>query len=306
MYLGKFDILPRISSFGSTGLWWGFDSKSAVQPLYSDFPSFFQTLELASSRDSHDDARCITRHVSNDLFMADLDLAALARFLHLTEGQILRMAERGRVPGRKVGGQWKFNENEIHHWLEDRMGAAGPDDLLHMEEALTQAAQREGKKGELLDLAELLSPATIALPLAARTRGAVITAMVDLAESTGWLWDRAQMEHSIRERENLHSTALEIGVALLHARRPQAEILAQPFVCLGRTPQGIPFGNRQLTDLFFLIASTDDAGHLHVLARLSRLLSSPGFIDLLRTAESAVTLHAEIAKREQELIAGGS
>ena len=238
--------------------------------------------------------------------MADIDLSALARYLHLTEGQIQRMAERGTVPGRKVGGQWRFNENEIHHWLVDRMGSASPDDLLHIEDALIQAANREGKKAELLDMVDLLTPAGIALPLAARTRGSVISAMVELAEQTGWLWNRQEMEHSIRERENLHTTALEIGVALLHPRRPQADILAQPFVCLGRTLQGIPFGSRQLTDIFFLIASTDDAGHLHVLARLSRLLSSDGLTQLIRDAESPAELHAEIIKREVDLLAGGS
>lgn len=234
--------------------------------------------------------------------MADFDLTTLARYLHITEGQVGRMAERGVLPGRKVGGQWRFNPGEIHHWLEDRIGAAGLADLEHMEEALELAADRAGRAGEFGRISELLPRNGIALGLDARTRSGVIRAMVDLAAATSWLWVPKEMEDSLRDRENLHSTALENGVALLHPRRPMHDILAQPFLCLGRTTQGIPFGNAQLTDLFFLIASTDDAGHLHMLARLSRLLATAGFVELLRSLNDPVEMHARIAEFEARLL----
>ncbi len=233
---------------------------------------------------------------------ADFDLIALARYLHITEGQVLKLVERGLLPGRKVSGQWRFNPGEIHHWLEDRIGAADMVDLAHMEQALELAANREGRAASLGRISDLLPSTAIALPLEARTRGGVISSMVELATFTGWLWVPEEMEDAIRERENLHSTALENGVALLHPRRPMADILAQPFLCLGRTSKGIPFGNRQLTDLFFLIASIDDANHLHILARLSRLLSSAGFLELLRSEQSPVEMHAKIAEFEAELL----
>ncbi len=234
--------------------------------------------------------------------MADFDLSAIARYLHLTEGQLLRMAERGGLPGRKVSGEWRFNPGEIHHWLEDRIGAADEKDLAHLEEALERAADRAGESAELGRISELLPATAIALPLEARTRGGVIKSMVELATHTGWLWVPEEMQDAIRERENLHSTALENGVALLHPRRPMADILAQPFLCLGRTSQRIPFGIPQLTDVFFLIASTNDAGHLHILARLSRLLAMAGFLELLRTATSPVVMHERIATMEAELL----
>ena len=56
--------------------------------------------------------------------MDDLDVAKLAEYLHLTPDQVTRMAVRGKVPARKVVGQWRFSEAEIHHWLEERIGAS--------------------------------------------------------------------------------------------------------------------------------------------------------------------------------------
>src|SRR5204863_8344352 len=133
---------------------------------------------------------------------------------------------------------------------------------------------------------ELLRPKAIAIPLPARTRNSAIHSMVELAAKTGLLWDPAEMAEAVEAREKLHPTALDNGVALLHPRRPLAQILAEPLLALGRTPSGIPFGSEsgQLTDIFFLICSIDDSQHLRTLARLSRLISSPGFLTALREA----------------------
>ena len=131
----------------------------------------------------------------------------------------------------------------------------------------------------------------IAIPLPARTRGSVITSLVEVTAHTGWLWDTAKMAEAVRAREDMAPTALENGVALLHPRRPLASILDRPFLALGRTARGIPFGALRgtLTDLFFLICSVDDRGHLRTLARLSRLIGDPTLVDALRQSPDAAS-----------------
>src|SRR5262249_59040295 len=102
-------------------------------------------------------------------------------------------------------------------------------------------------------ISELLLPEAIAIPLAARTRNSVIKEMVELAAKTGFLWDPAEMAEAVQARESLHPTALDNGVALLHPRRPLGHTLARPFLALGRTSSGIPFGSGSghLTDGLF-------------------------------------------------------
>ncbi len=231
----------------------------------------------------------------------DFDLASLAEYLHLNLAQVSRMAERGHVPGRRVGGQWRFSRAEIHHWLEGRIGALDEQELAHLEGSLTRAAPPHEPA---VVIESLLPLEAIAVPLEARTRGAVISAMVELAAHTGWLWDAARMADAVRSREDLFPTALENGVALLHPRRPLPSILAQPFLALGRTTQGIPFGAQHggLTDLFFLICSVDEAGHLRTLARLSRLISDAAFLGALRDAESAREIRDLIVARERRIL----
>jgi PTS system nitrogen regulatory IIA component len=219
----------------------------------------------------------------------DFNLESLAAYLHLVAALVQRMADRGQIPGRKVAGAWRFSQGEIHQWLEARIGALDDDELHRLEGSL----QRSPRGVDLpVSIVDLLPREAIALPLAARTRSSVIRSMVELSARTGWLWDPDKMADAIRTREDMAPTALDNGVALLHPRRPMPAILAQPFLAFGRTDQRLPFaiGRRVMTDLYFLILSVDDTHHLQTLARLSRHLAIPGFLDQLRAAPDSEAL----------------
>jgi PTS system nitrogen regulatory IIA component len=92
------------------------------------------------------------------------------------------------------------------------------------------------------------------------------------------------------------------GVALMHPRRPLSNILGEPVMSLGVSNQGIPFGGRRgLTHVFFLICSTDDRGHLHTLARLTRLFQDDEFVPKLRDVDDAVAAKEIFDQTESDL-----
>jgi PTS system nitrogen regulatory IIA component len=81
--------------------------------------------------------------------------------------------------------------------------------------------------------------------------------------------------------------------------------LGESVLAYARTASGIPFGADRggLTDIFFLVCCRDDRTHLRVLARLTRLLLRPGFLDELRAAETPAESWERIATAEQQLLA---
>lgn len=230
----------------------------------------------------------------------DFDIASLAAFLHVDPAQVARLADRGKLPARRVGGQWRFARAEIHHWLEQRIGVSSEAELVEMEDALSR---RPGATpADDVVISEMLPLEAIEAPLAARTRGSVIRSMVEVAARTGWLWDVAKMTAAVEAREEMMSTALDIGVALLHPRRPLPTILDRPFLALGRTATSIPFGGEGvMTDIFFLICSVEDRGHLRALARLSRLLTDPTLLLNLRVADGAFAVRQAMIDAERRL-----
>ncbi len=230
----------------------------------------------------------------------DFDIDALANYLHMMPAQINRLAERGQLPGRRVGGQWRFSRHEIHHWLEQRIGISDEEQLAAMEGVLDRSADPEAEP--TIEIARLMPPEAIAVPLDAKTRGRVVERMTELAEATGLLWDAPKMADAVRAREAMHSTALESGIAMLHPRRPMPSILGEAVVALGITSRGIPFGGSAgLTDVFILICATSDNEHLRVLARLSRLITEGEFLSSLRAASDPQEAHELIQQRDEAL-----
>lgn len=229
----------------------------------------------------------------------DFDLATLANYLHLGVAQVQRLVERGHLPGRRVGGAWRFARAEVHVWMEQQIGVGAETELAHYEGAM----RRAGDFDPLQSVAALLPIAAIDVALPARTRNAVITAMVELAERTGLVWDGPRLIEALRQREEMHPTALDNGVALLHPRRPLPKILGGPLLALGLVQAGVPFGGSRgvLSRVFFLILSVDDPQHLHVLARLSRLVSNEALLNELLAQPDARSVHELLTAAELAL-----
>lgn len=215
--------------------------------------------------------------------MEDLDIPQLANYLHLTPDQVTKMVVRGRLPGRKVGGEWRFSEAEIHHWLEEQIGVSDNEELEKVQRVLDRASGHEVDR----PIHEMCTIDTIEVPLNARTRGSVIRSMCNLAGKSGLMWDATTMAEAVQAREQMHPTALDCGVALLHPRRPQTSILADSVIALAVCQSAMPFSDRgHLTDIFFLICSYDDAVHLRILAKLSRMISDGELLAQLRNCQT--------------------
>lgn len=229
------------------------------------------------------------------------DIQSLARFLHLPPDQVQKMAERGKLPGRKIGGQWRFDRSEIFHWFEDRIGLSGDEELQRVQQMLETAAKKA--TSEEIILRQLLDDSLVWIDCPSRNKNSLISDFCQRIADTGRLWMPSDMASAIRAREELHSTAMENGVALLHPRRPQPTYFDEPFVAIALTPSGIPCGGPRgaLTDIFFLIASSDDAFHLRLLARISRLVNQAELLQTLRAATIPAEVCAAIFAADEKL-----
>jgi nitrogen PTS system EIIA component len=226
-----------------------------------------------------------------------MDLSQLATYLQRDEREVSKLASRGHLPGHKVSGEWRFARAEINHWLETQMHAYTGAEL----ERLEQTGRSDSNEPLV---SEFLSEASVAVPLPAATRSSVLRELVKLAEQSWQVYDADAILEAIKAREEMGSTALESGVAIPHPRRPLPNALGESVIAYGRTINGIPFGNTGiLTDVFFLVACRDDRTHLRVLARLSRLLLRPGFLDELRAAGTPAETYELLTAAERELIA---
>lgn len=226
-----------------------------------------------------------------------MDLTQLAAYLQRDRRELTKLADRGNIPGRKVGGEWRFAKAEIHHWISTRLHEYDDQQLTSLE----STARPPAKRGEVV-ISNILSEACMAVPLRAGTKGSVLRELVVLAEQSWQVYDPAAILAAVQDREEMQTTAMPGGVAIPHIHRPMSGALGETVLAYGRTTCGIPFGAEMgLTDIFFLVLSHDDQSHLRVLARLSRLILRPGFLDSLRGAETSADTWRVIDAAEREL-----
>lgn len=232
--------------------------------------------------------------MSRDFYTLDELVQRLGR----ERRQVEKLVARGVIPGRRIGGEWRFNEIEVTHWLERQLREFDDVGLAQLEQS-----QQSSELSQKCPIAALLSVETCEVPLDAGTRPAVLQALIEVAGRTWHVWDPASILKAVKEREEVMSTGFESGVAIPHPRNPLPDALGQSVIAFGRTLSGIPFGapGRVLTDLFFLVLARDAATHLQILARLGRILQREGIVDRLRASESGAAAYDLLVAADQEI-----
>lgn len=211
-----------------------------------------------------------------------LKLDELAKHIGMDAREVRKWAEKGDLPGQKVGGEWRFNRAELLDWLQREMHNLDEQVVRNLEKAMSDGATAH-------IIGQLLHPAGIEVELPARSRSSVLRELVVLAKKTELVFDDQELLSALQQREDLASTALAGGFALPHPRRPLPYATAEPLICIGIVPAGVPFGapDGRLTDIFVLICSHDDRQHLRVLARLAMMFNSGTLADDLRGCRCA-------------------
>ncbi|MCM8857915.1 MAG: helix-turn-helix domain-containing protein [Candidatus Thiodiazotropha sp.] len=49
-----------------------------------------------------------------------LTIKQVANYLQLAEKTAYRLAAEGKLPGFKVGGSWRFKQEDIERWIEEQ------------------------------------------------------------------------------------------------------------------------------------------------------------------------------------------
>ena len=214
-----------------------------------------------------------------------------AEYLKLAERTLVRLAHEGKIPGVKIGGQWRFRRALLDEYL----------DTLASESVVSAGSA----PNQVIDapLEEIFTVDQIIPDLKASSRPEVIHAIVEHVTDLGLVHDQAWLEAALAARERLVPTAVPEGVAFLHARRRAADKFPQQFIAMGRSKKGVVFGSPDMgkTNIFFLLALRNDALHLRWLSRLAWIVRSPARMAGLLEAKNAEVMHAAMMEAATNL-----
>jgi nitrogen PTS system EIIA component len=230
-----------------------------------------------------------------------MTLEELARMLGADPRRLERMAQSGEIPCQKVGRQLRFNRATITEWLQQNMSRFKEEHLAEVDAGIT--AHRDARPDELI-ISPLLRPEAVTTDLGSRTKDSTLRHLVSLAQKTGLVYGQKELLEAVMFREELCSTAIGDEIAIPHPRRPLPYAIGGAFMVVARTSQGIGFGapDGKLTRLFFFTASQDDRHHVHILARLFRMILDSDMVPQLLDAATPQDMIAAMTRREVEVL----
>lgn len=133
-------------------------------------------------------------------------------------------------------------------------------------------------------------------------KGAALMELCVLLAGNADVGDAGSVFDAVMKRESLGSTGIGDQIAIPHARAPLAASLTGAF---GFSRDGIEYSamdGKPVRLVFMLVAAEKTAGDsLKALARVSRLLRSPGFRERIEGAGNAGEMSSIIAEEDEKL-----
>ena len=227
----------------------------------------------------------------------------VARYLHLSRADLDRLVKDQDIPVERHGERLVFRKVDIDSWASQRILGLEGRGLAEYHQKSSRGTQQIVPHEAIMP--EMVQPEFIDPALTAKTKASVLRQMAALAEKTGRVSDPRALLEGLEAREELCSTGIPGGLALLHSRNPDSYLYETAFLALGRTIQQIPYGapDGQPTNLFFLIGCPDDGLHLHTLARVCLMAQKTDLLVDLRQAVDANAMCECILAAEQAVLA---
>jgi len=148
-------------------------------------------------------------------------------------------------------------------------------------------------------LSEILKPANIQIPLAAKNKTDAISEMVSLLGRNGELLDAKKVLDAVLDREATRSTGIGNGLAIPHGKCAGLDHLV---MAVAKPDHPIDFqaiDGRPVTIIWMLCSPPDKtAPHISALAKISKLMAIDKFRHALNNAQDAQGIFEVIQAQE--------
>jgi PTS system nitrogen regulatory IIA component len=127
-----------------------------------------------------------------------MTIEEVSAYLRVSERTVYDWAQKGDLPGGKLGTTWRFKREDVENWVDSRLSKKPAQ------------AIPSGSKA-------LLSPERV-MVMESGDKKTVLTKLVDLLATSPSVKNRDELLNGILAREELMSTGIGFGVGVPHVR----------------------------------------------------------------------------------------
>lgn len=208
-----------------------------------------------------------------------LSKSEAAKLLKVSERVVQEMINTKIFESKLVGKSIKIDSDSLHEWMEN----------LSENEEKSLALKRV-----ICHFEEYLRPQNIFIDFQAENKYEAIRILSEKAKELKLVRDARWLYEVVVAREELISTAIGNGVALLHPRHLHPSKIKSPSILFGRSLEGVDFDapDNKPVNVFFMLLLHNDKQHLFSLSYISKLIMNLEVLNELLTAKSVVDIHS--------------
>lgn len=210
----------------------------------------------------------------------DLKISDVSEMLNVSKDCIEDWLREGAIPAYKINQEYRFSRLEIEDWLLQNNHSL--QKFAKAKNAVTQGTQRREGGQTKFSFYRALHKGRLLGDVDQKDKEELIQSTVyALADSMSI--DPEVLSELLIERERLHSTALNRGVAVPHTRELLGQLEDSVTVVFPKVP--IEYGaidGEPVHTLFFLFAKSDKS-HLNLLAKIAHLTGCDEALNFLKS-----------------------
>lgn len=205
-----------------------------------------------------------------------MTLEEVARYLRVSDRTVYDWANKGDIPGGKIGTSWRFKRVDIKQWLDEKL-----------------SSPKKPVTAKPLTVRSVLAPERV-LQLSCQTKDAALDALIDAIVEAPEVENPDELRYQLYQRESLMSTAIGSGVGVPHVRL--ASVRA-PVMAVGINDKALPDYmalDETPVRIICMIAAHNDqhAEYLRLLAAISTRLSDGEVRKALLASKTPKSIHA--------------
>lgn len=217
----------------------------------------------------------------------DLKIKDVAELLNVSQITVQKWVEDGLIPTYKIDGQYRFSKQEIESWvMSHKLTTKEGGSPFSIKQKSTPSESNPTAGNQKFSLYRALHKGQVLHNIAENGKEDVIRKSTKLIAETQKI-DSEMLSEMLIDRERLHPTALNNGIAVPHTRdfvlSPTHDVVVFAF-----PDKPIPYGaldGEPVHTLIFLFACNDKR-HLHLLAKIAHLSSQESIRQMLQQKPS--------------------
>jgi PTS system nitrogen regulatory IIA component len=212
-----------------------------------------------------------------------MTIEEVAAYLRVSERTVYDWAQKGDLPGGKLGTTWRFKREDVENWVDSRISKKS-----------SQAIPSGSKGGKALLLPDRV------MVMESADKDAVLTKLVDALATSPLVKNRDGLLKGILAREELMSTGIGFGVGVPHVRIDSvSDLVMAVAVCKKPISSYASLDNKPVHIVCMLAARPDQhAKYIRTLSAVSSCLKDAATRKKIIASDDPAFIYSQLMTEE--------